>query len=77
MSEKNVILNNFQHLKCIGVGVPCNFTDTYVVHGKPYLQWHMLWPMSYVGRYFVNDVYGRCYAKCGRWNTTVADVLAT
>ena len=25
---ENVILNYFQHHRCIGVGVSCNFTDT-------------------------------------------------
>ena len=28
--EENVILNNFQHLECIGVGVSFNFIDTKV-----------------------------------------------
>ena len=28
MFEENVILNNFQHLMCISVGVYCNFADT-------------------------------------------------
>ena len=27
-SEENVILNNSQHLRCIGAGVSCNLTDT-------------------------------------------------
>ena len=42
--------------------------QTCVVDGKPHMQWQMLWPLVHIGR---------CYAKCGRWNTNVADVIAT
>ena len=70
-------LNNFQHLKCIGAGVPCNVLEICVVDSKPHMQQKILQPLLYVGRCCAIDVYGRCYAKCSRWNANVADVIAT
>ena len=77
-SEENVILNNFLHLKCVGIGVSCSFLQTHVwymvndiCNGKYYSHWFMLADVMPI------SVYGRCYAKCSRWNTTMADVIAT
>ena len=46
-----------------------------VVDGIPL--WQMLHPLVYVGRCYANDVYDRCYAKYGRCNINVADLIAT
>ena len=51
----NVILNNFRHLRYIGIGVSCSFTDNSgVVDDIPHLQWQMVWPLLYVGRCYAN-----------------------
>ena len=34
-SAENVLLNNFQNLRCIGVGMSCNTFYTNVLDGKP------------------------------------------
>ena len=44
-------------------------TDTCVIDGKPYMQCQVLQPLVCVGRCYANYV-------CGRWDTTVTDVMA-
>ena len=71
-----MIFNNFQYLRCIGVGMPCNVLQTRVVSGKLHMQRQVLYQLNYVGRFCANDVYGRWYAKCGRWTGVLSDVIA-
>ena len=65
MSEEYVIPNNFQHLRCIGVVVSCNFyRHNSEEDGKPYVQIQMLWPLVMLADIYANfGMYGRCYAK--------------
>ena len=40
--EENIILNDFQHLRCNGVDVLGNILQTrVVVDGKPHMEWQM------------------------------------
>ena len=63
-SEENVNLNYFQHWRCQGVCMSCNFSGHWWVSGNNYqcFIWQMLLP-------FVADVVatidvGRCYCQC-------------
>ena len=70
-SKENAICNNFNMLGVLILAFPVIHLQIHaIIDGKLYIQWLMLWPLVYTGRYYASGVYGR-------WNATVADVMVT
>ena len=75
-SEENVVLNNFQHKRCISVGIPSLFYlgifDNYLFFGRCYANFCYFFSLTdVIIKVYVVDLkthFGRCYCPiCVRW----------
>ena len=80
-SEENDILNNFQYLRSVGVGVSCNFMDTVVNSNYTamaaviaiVLYWQMLC-LKFLWQILLTPL---CCYMFGRWKATVVCIITT